>query len=728
MDMLDIVARYQEGQRDFRGADLRGGVFQNAALPGIDLSRADLRGANFSGTTLVGAQLREAKCGARWHWVYLRWLLQVVAGGFSGWLMAFVTIFLAALPPKELAAASPLLVASNIVLLRLGLWLWLQYWSRSSHASLLVSILSTAAVLLAGYVPHSFVGSAAIAVISSLLLALGCASTLAATVTLAGAGTSVGASSVAVASVVVGAVVGGGDGTIGKALARGGFAYTVVCVDLIISQFVAAWLIRRRALAGAPEYAWVRDFAVALRCLGGTDFWRANLRQADFRGAELGGTDLRDAILEGAQLRDARGLDWARLDAGDLRKLQVQRLLTSGSGVEQNFSGIRFAGLSLRRADLTKARLQGADLGGVDLTDARLDGAILDAARIDRRTYERSGWSPPMLAELHQRGVEVVSLETFPPAAQDVVVGLRDGLVLLFAEKLTHFRQHLLEGSLYAIVGLESGCRIAEYREKGDGTSFVRIVGTERQELERVAEAFYRRVWEESNTSSAHSLARRTQLLSDELRQRLSQLVGELLDIELRLPVNAEVGNLAVVHQASKPPAASDPVWNWDQRTDRVTFAHRPATRLVILHAPSTIDTALCAELLKHLEVLRSQGLLETFHSVPPGKAVAATFNAELGQADLVLVLLSSELLADSACQDRLQVALEAEQGTSRTMAVPVVLRPCLWDASPLGGRQAIPESGRAVTEWGKSASERDAAWVEVTSAIRRLLLSTAGG
>lgn len=706
MNMFDLVARYRDGQRDFRGADLRGALLQNADLSGIDLSGADLRGADFTGARLEGAKLKGVRCGALWRWRLARELLGLIAAAFSGALLAFSARFFAQLfDPNDTKGISIWTDLLFLVLLTMFLW---QFVRRGILVCAVIFVVVFSPLLIA----MLYTGLADVIGNLAWGAPLVFAATVVAAVTGAGYGAGIG-----VAFLFAVALVSDSE-WVAPLLAMFVFPGT------LIAQLVATWLVRRRAFAGAPEHAWIRDFAVAVRGLKGTRFRGTDLGQADFGAADLHGADLRCADLDGTRFRDTCGLDWARFDPCDLRKPPMQRLLMSGVGAGQDFSGLRFSGVSLRGADLTSACLRGADLGGVDLSEARLDGAILDKVRVDAQTYLRSGWTPRMLAAFHRRGVEVVALQAFPPDAQDVVVGLRDGLVLSFAQPLTHFRQHLIEGSLYAIVGIESGCRIAEYREKDDGTSFVRIVGGDRAELERVAEAFYQRVWEKTRTSSSRELARVNELLSDALRQRLSELVRELVDIELRQPVAEAAESTALVRRSSRPGAVSEPVWRWDQRSGRVSFSGQRPRRLVILHAPSEIDTGLCQELLMHMEGLKGQGLLETFHAAPPGEVVAERFAAEIAGADAVLVLLSAELLSDAGCQGRLAVALRAEETAQRLFAVPVVLRACDWEASPLGGRQCLPESGRPIMGWGTSAAERDTGWVEVISALRRHLLS----
>jgi len=68
----EVLRRYQVGERDFRGADLRCLRFRGQTLAGADFSGADLRGTDFLDADLRGATFVGARCGVTW----LRGLLE----------------------------------------------------------------------------------------------------------------------------------------------------------------------------------------------------------------------------------------------------------------------------------------------------------------------------------------------------------------------------------------------------------------------------------------------------------------------------------------------------------------------------------------------------------------------------------------------------------------------------------------------------------------------------
>lgn len=72
----EVLRRYQAGDRDFRGADLRSLRFRGACLAGADFSSADLRGTDFLDTDLRGVKFVGCRCGLP----LVRWLGQGVVG------------------------------------------------------------------------------------------------------------------------------------------------------------------------------------------------------------------------------------------------------------------------------------------------------------------------------------------------------------------------------------------------------------------------------------------------------------------------------------------------------------------------------------------------------------------------------------------------------------------------------------------------------------------------
>jgi uncharacterized protein YjbI with pentapeptide repeats len=60
MNTVELIEKYQAGERDFKGANLTGANLRGANLTGANLTGANLRGADLRGANLTGANLRGA--------------------------------------------------------------------------------------------------------------------------------------------------------------------------------------------------------------------------------------------------------------------------------------------------------------------------------------------------------------------------------------------------------------------------------------------------------------------------------------------------------------------------------------------------------------------------------------------------------------------------------------------------------------------------------------------
>ena len=127
-------------------------------------------------------------------------------------------------------------------------------------------------------------------------------------------------------------------------------------------------------------------------------------------------------------------------------------------------------------------------------------------------------------------------------------------------------------------------------------------------------------------------------------------------------------------------------------------------------------DESLRDQLEVHLAGLQRKGLIRTWHDrrITAGDAIDAAISAQLGEADVVLLLVSPDFIASDYCYAvEMTRALEQhEQGT--TIVIPVILRPCDWTGLPFSHLLALPTDGRPITSWPNI----DAAFMSVVEGI----------
>jgi cellulose biosynthesis protein BcsQ len=129
-------------------------------------------------------------------------------------------------------------------------------------------------------------------------------------------------------------------------------------------------------------------------------------------------------------------------------------------------------------------------------------------------------------------------------------------------------------------------------------------------------------------------------------------------------------------------------------------------------------DEKLLNELLTHLFVLQRQGIIESWTDrlIPAGGEWKEGISARLEEADLILLLVSSDYLAsDYAVSVEMRRAIERqEKGEARV--IPIILRDVDWTVAPFANLQVLPQDGKAVTNW----PNRDSAWRNISEGIKR--------
>jgi hypothetical protein len=131
-------------------------------------------------------------------------------------------------------------------------------------------------------------------------------------------------------------------------------------------------------------------------------------------------------------------------------------------------------------------------------------------------------------------------------------------------------------------------------------------------------------------------------------------------------------------------------------------------------------DKLLYRELETHLRSLQHQGVIEPWVSGSNDRAAVtdAQFSSDLkrlAEAEIILLLVSPSYLASDFLYGAEMKQIFEKHATGRAMVIPVLLKPCLWQETPLGKLQALPLNGKPVTSW----SNQDEALVQVARGIQ---------
>ncbi|MCY1281025.1 TIR domain protein [compost metagenome] len=141
-------------------------------------------------------------------------------------------------------------------------------------------------------------------------------------------------------------------------------------------------------------------------------------------------------------------------------------------------------------------------------------------------------------------------------------------------------------------------------------------------------------------------------------------------------------------------------------------------TSLVFSYAHA--DEALRNELEKHLSPLKRMGRISTWHDrrIVPGEEFAGQIDQHFAQADIILLLISSDFINSDYCyQIEMTNALQRHE-IGEAVVIPVILRPCAWHQLPFGKLLAATVDGKPIVQF----PSYDEGFVQVVEAVSRAL------
>ena len=135
-----------------------------------------------------------------------------------------------------------------------------------------------------------------------------------------------------------------------------------------------------------------------------------------------------------------------------------------------------------------------------------------------------------------------------------------------------------------------------------------------------------------------------------------------------------------------------------------------------LFYAYATADARQRDQLEKHLRVLKQRGVLSKWDAreVGPGSRWRSEVSPQVKQADVVLLLMSSDLVSsDYVNSPEVTFALERHR-RGETRVIPVLLRPVNLKSTPVAALPSLPRDGKPVTRWSNS----DAAFQAIMNGI----------
>ncbi len=132
----------------------------------------------------------------------------------------------------------------------------------------------------------------------------------------------------------------------------------------------------------------------------------------------------------------------------------------------------------------------------------------------------------------------------------------------------------------------------------------------------------------------------------------------------------------------------------------------------------SKADDRHLQSLKNHLSPLIRDGLIRAWNDkdLLPGEEWDKSIRQQLGTADVIVLLVSSDFLATEYIWQEIGIAIERHE-LAEALVVPVIVRPCSWTDAPFARFNALPEKGKPVTKW----EDQDEAWNVVVERIKVL-------
>ena len=121
-----------------------------------------------------------------------------------------------------------------------------------------------------------------------------------------------------------------------------------------------------------------------------------------------------------------------------------------------------------------------------------------------------------------------------------------------------------------------------------------------------------------------------------------------------------------------------------------------------IFIAYSRKDTPYLEELRTHLNPLERSGKVRIWYDgkIEPGAVWEQAIKENLHRADIILLMVSADAINSDYFYEKEMADALARHHAGEARVVPLIVRSCLWQATPLKDLQALPKDGLPVTSW----------------------------
>ncbi len=148
-----------------------------------------------------------------------------------------------------------------------------------------------------------------------------------------------------------------------------------------------------------------------------------------------------------------------------------------------------------------------------------------------------------------------------------------------------------------------------------------------------------------------------------------------------------------------------------------------PKTTNDLMSAPLQIfiayarkDAELLEELRIHLRPLERTNRAKIWYDgkIEPGTVWEDAIKKNMDNSDIILLLISADAIASDYFYEKEMTNALVRHKEGKTKVMPLILRPCRWNATPIAQLQVLPKDGKPISTW----NNRDEAWDNALESI----------
>jgi hypothetical protein len=131
-------------------------------------------------------------------------------------------------------------------------------------------------------------------------------------------------------------------------------------------------------------------------------------------------------------------------------------------------------------------------------------------------------------------------------------------------------------------------------------------------------------------------------------------------------------------------------------------------------------DEALMDQIRHQLVLFEREGIIVKWYDrkIQAGEEWGQKISWQLSVAKIILLLFSPDFLASRYCYSVEMAEALKRHEKGEAVVIPIILRHCLWQETPIGKLQALPKDGKPITKW----SNRDEATMDVAAGIIKVV------